>query len=197
LKLFGIVFADLLLSFIGMLIIILVLTMMLPKEDATNKKSDLYLGSVCAEISWPDDHDTDLDVWGQSPDDETPVGYSNLHGKNLSLFRDVLGWTYNPSHRNFEVMCADHIVAGEWTFNVSYFSDHENKKQPVEVTMTLSFKRPQSGNEFWHAKYTLKEGEEKTMFNFRINENGQVIENSINSLNHPLRSVTPSTARGQ
>jgi hypothetical protein len=189
--LFGIIFSDVLISFIGLVFVLFLLVSLVPKGEMEKKSVDL--GSVCAEIVWPSDRDVDLDLWGKSPLENVAIGYSNPHGLNLSLFRDVLGWVNNPSHINLEIMCGNQLVAGEYIFNVSYFSNHNTSQpDPIEVTMTITIKNKIS-KEYYTGKYILTHaGEEKTMFAFRLDDNGILVPGSVNSLNHPLRDAKDS-----
>lgn len=188
LKYFGIILADVLITFCAFWMLQYFIVTLLPHEMSNQHKSDIALGNVCAEIDWDDNQNIDLDLWGKSPGDEWAVGYSDLHGANLSLYKDTLGWEFNPLHRNMEIMCGAEALPGEWTFNVSYFSDHDNLKRLAKVTMILTIKKSNGDLKIISpVEYTLKEGQEKTMFNFRLDDSGELIEDSVNSMDHPLR----------
>ena len=193
--LFGFAFSDTLINFIALLFMIFILTAIIPKHIDDNKERSIQIGKICAELSWDNERDVDLDLWGQSPTDSQPVGYTNKNGENLDLYRDVLGFTYNPSHQNLEIMCAKEVVPGEWTFNVNYYKNH-NDKDPknteIEATMVITVRSLGMGKsvntDLYSVKYVIKENEEKTMFDFRIGEDGKLIPDSINTLFKPLRN---------
>jgi hypothetical protein len=202
-ELFGIAFADIMISFAGFIFMLFVVVSLLPHKESDNDNS-VMLGSLCAELYWDNTRNVDLDIWGKSPKDEAPIGYSNMHGKGLDLYRDVLGFDNNPEHINMEILCTNKIYPGEYTFNVTYFSDHENlstsspnydinHKPRIDATMIIRLKgdSPSDGRtRTLKSVYTLNnESEEKTMFNFRVDNNGKIIESSINSVDKPLRNL--------
>lgn len=193
--LFGLVFGDTIVNVLAIFFLLFILVAIIPKHISDNKKAGPVLGTLCVELSWDNDRNVDLDLWGKSPTDETPVGYSNMHGLNLDLYRDVLGFLYNPSHQNLEVMCSKELVQGEWVFNVSYYKNHDDtdpKNAAVEATMTITFNRNAMGGgvdkEFYTTKYTVHIAEEKTMFDFRLDKEGKIIAGSMNTLDQHLRS---------
>jgi hypothetical protein len=192
--LFGIAFADVLISFSAFLFMLFILFAILPhkKMDTEAVNDNDKLGKVCAELIWDNNRDVDLDLWGQSPVDKKPVGYSNMHGNGLDLYKDVTGFTNNLEHLNMEVMCANKTYPGEWTFNVSYFSDHgrldPNNKPDINATLFVKIFKEGSWKVLKSQHLFTYEKEEKTMFDFFIGENGLLEENSINSVDKPLRN---------
>jgi hypothetical protein len=188
-NLFGIAFSDVLVSFISIFLVLFVLVAIQPRSEKVNKDQD-SLGSICAEITWPQSRRVDLDLWGASPLETFSVGYSNMHGENLDLYRDSLGTTIDDP--NIEVMCAKKIVPGEWTFNVNYFSDHESGTHDSNITIKMKLRVQPHGKEMeeFEAIYdNLANGEEKTMFDFRVDETGSIIKSSINSKFRHLRGI--------
>jgi hypothetical protein len=195
-SLFGIAFSDTLLSMLGVIFLVFAFIIMIPHNPETPSMQ----GQLCVEISWDNGRDVDLDLWGKSPAEKVAVGYSNMHGENLDLFRDCLGFNSNPTHQNMELMCAQKIVPGEWTFNVSYYGDHAlptgATDSPIDVTMVVRYKKVGVNSKSSASLITktatyhlTKSGQEKTMFDFVIDKNGDIIENSINSMQHLLRDV--------
>ena len=192
-KLFGYVLADVMVSFAAFVFMLFVVVSMVPHSE--NNNDGVMLGSLCAEIYWPNDRDIDLDIWGKSPKDGKPIGFSNMHGGGLDLYRDVIGFQNNLEHLNMEIECTNKIIPGEYTFNIYYFSNHETQasspafgKFPngtVEATMIIRLKGASvSDGRFktMRGVHTFtKENQEKTMFNFRVGEDGKIIDSSINS----------------
>lgn len=187
--LFAVVLADAMVAMATFFAVCFIITSLQNISD----NGEIQLGSICAEISWPNDRDVDIDLWGHSPGDGNVVGFSNMHGRNLNLYRDVLGFNMNPSHIMMEIECSNEIIPGEWTFNVHYYSNHESSPPDlsVPVQMTIRLRSAKSGvrNQTFTGKYVLsKEGEEKTMFDFVIGSDGNLIESSINSRQKPLKA---------
>jgi len=183
---FGIAYSDTLITILSIFLALFILVAMLPKNEKPVTNTSL-IGKICAELSWDDDRDIDIDLWGKSPDDK-PVGYSNNHGKILDLYRDVLGFFRNPSHRNLEIMCAQTLQPGEWTFNAHYYNNHENNKSPVKITTVITiFPKEGQNRILTRSEYLNEIGEEKTLFDFRLDNNGVLENNSINNIFKPLR----------
>lgn len=206
-EMFGVVLSDTLISVLGMMVILLVLMMVVP--HATPKDARV-LGTLCAELSWPNDRDVDLDLWGKSPDDRGSVGFTNMHGKTLHLFRDILGFHLNPSHMMYEIQCANELVPGEWTFNAVYFKQHDNDDisatnkphppvpMPIKARMTITFSQFANSagtsvnivpdKTIITKEFELEtEGEEITVFDFVIDSDHHLIQNSVNTAYRPLR----------
>ena len=188
-SLFGVALSDLFISLFFMIWCLFYLMTLQPKTHSVDEGEKL--GKLCVELSWDDSRDIDMDLWGKSPTDKVAVGYSHTHGDNLDLYRDVLGFTNNPSHVNMEFMCAKKVSPGEYTFNVSYFSTHGDKKGPVVVTMVIKYAKYGSTEQFYRATFSPIPGQEKTMFNFYIDENLNIDESTINSRDIKLRDAKP------
>ena len=67
-------------------------------------------GNVMVEARWPDQLDTDVDLWVQAPGD-VPVGYSNKGGAVFNLLRDDLG-RRGRDRLNYEVSYSRGMPAG-------------------------------------------------------------------------------------
>jgi hypothetical protein len=150
------------------------------------------IGVMCVELSWPE-RNIDLDLWGHSPKDPDTVGYSNMHGNNLNLIRDVIGYSGNPTHQMLEMQCADQLTPGEYVFNVHYFANHESElasvteptdpRFTIEATMLVRIRNPNSKGDIdsFMTKFTLtKVKQEKTMLRFVVTSDGKVDHASIN-----------------
>ena len=182
-RLMGIAFADIMVSFAAYLFVLFILIAIQPHTKDTLQIS--MPGRLCAEIFWDNNRDIDLDLWGKSPIDAHATGYTNMHTRGLDLFKDVLGFQDNPEHINMEIMCANKIYPGEWDFNVQYYSNHEkvvSGNQSVKVTMFIRiFKGKDGTSRVLKAETTVLPAEEKTMFRFVVNENGDIETGTINS----------------
>lgn len=187
---FGIVLSDTLIQYL--LIVMCLFTIILLQPHGKKISDSHMLGAICVELSWPNERDVDLDLWGHSPGSPNTVGYSNMHDEHLNLYRDVTGFNHNPTHNMIEVMCSDQIIPGEWTFNVHYFTNHESTgsmpddpRNAITATMMVTIhydnKSIQSNERFMGTFTLTKVTQEKTMFDFIIGSDGKLIKDSINS----------------
>lgn len=200
---FGIAFSDVLVTVLSVIFMIYMLVAMLPHNEKPPEIKNSLQGDLCVEMSWPNDRDVDLDLWGRSPDSQgaktVPNGYSNLHGPVLDMFRDVLGFSNNPAHLNIEIMCATVLYPGEWTFNVNYFEDHDftNKDHTIKVMMVVRIRKDHGRDKLLNRTVTLDQlGQEETMFDFKIDPDGNIEDDSINFLFQPLRSGAKTSRAG-
>lgn len=187
-KLFGIILFDMMVQYAAIILFLFVALTFLPHKESDGS---VMAGRVCAELYWDNNRNIDIDLWGTDPVDKEPIGYSNMHGRGMDLFRDVIGFSFNPEHINMEIMCSNRITPGEWTFDVSYYSDHEvttpNHDSSVDAVVIIRLKNKNGGEIVKKATWRLThEKEDKTMFNFIIDKNGDIVENSINTVNKYL-----------
>ena len=150
-------------------------------------------GNVMIEARWPDQLDTDVDLWVQAPGD-VPVGYSNKGGAVFNLLRDDLGQQLDLSGLNYESSYARGIVPGEYTVNVHLYRNRAGVALvPVTVVVSTKARSADPSRQVLMTKLELDhEGQERTVFRFKLDENGQVVAGSVNSLQRPLRSGTKS-----
>ena len=150
-------------------------------------------GNVIIEARWPDQLDADVDLWVQGPGD-VPVGYSNKGGKLFNLLRDDLGTRDDVSGINYEVSYSRGIAAGEYTANVHLYRNESNVL-PVQVKVVASVKRTtqESARQILVSDVALtKEGQELTVFRFRLDAKGDLVAGSVSTLQRPLRSLGQS-----
>ncbi len=147
-------------------------------------------GNVVIEARWPDDLDTDVDLWVQGPGD-VPVGYSNKGGKLFNLLRDDLGTRDDVSGINYEVSYSRGIVAGEYTVNVHLYRNSSGKLPiPVKVVASVKPSVKESARQILVSDAQLqKEGQELTVFRFRLDAAGNLVPGSVTNLQRPLRSL--------
>jgi hypothetical protein len=194
---FLLVLSDTFLSFLAVVLCIVVLLML---QDHAKKHPPALntTGALCVELTWPQ-RDVDLDLWGHSPGDPDTVGFSNMHGKDMNLLRDVIGFNGNPTHTMLEMICADRLVPGEWIFNVHYFANHEDElkgtpaddpRKAIKATMFVRVKNENTKADLdsFIGEYTLTyEKQEKTMFRFIVKEDGTIDHDTISSQDKPLK----------
>jgi len=146
-------------------------------------------GNVIVEIRWPDELNTDVDLWVEAPGD-IPVGYSNKGGMVFNLLRDDLGLHADFSGLNYEVSYSRGTPAGDYTVNLHLYRDLSGSL-PVPVTVVVSVKPSpeQAAKQILATKVALKrEGQEMTAFRFALDESGRLVRGSVNDLPRPLRA---------
>ena len=186
----GTVFRDvIMLALAGFVaIVILMLPHLNPKGQAAVQDVQAP-GNVIVELRWPDDMDTDVDLWVQAPGD-VPVGYSNKGGAAFNLLRDDLGRRADATELNYEVSYSRGVIGGEYTVNVHLYRN-TSRKYPVPVTVVTSVKKSaeESARQILASKLDLqREGEEVTVYRFRLSEAGALVAGSVHSLHKALRS---------
>ena len=146
-------------------------------------------GNVIVEARWPDELDSDVDLWVEAPGD-VPVGYSNKGGAIFNLLRDDLGQRADATGINYEISYARGVVAGEYTVNLHLYRNAA-RSLPIPVTVVTSVKKTPEGR----AKQLLasqielgREGEELTVYRFKLSETGDLVPGSVHNLQHDLRA---------
>jgi len=146
-------------------------------------------GNVIVEVRWPDELDSDVDLWVEAPGD-IPVGYSNKGGAFFNLLRDDLGKRADATGMNYEVSYSRGIPAGEYTVNIHLYRNAANVF-PIPVTVVTSVKKSpkESARQLLATKIELiREGEELTVYRFRLSEDGSLVPGSVHSLQRNLRA---------
>jgi hypothetical protein len=186
----GIVFRDLItLALCGFVVcVVLIMPHINPPVTKTAEGTDPP-GNVIVEVRWPDEIDSDVDLWVEAPGD-VPVGYSNKGGVIFNLLRDDLGRRADATGMNYEVSYSRGIVAGEYTVNVHLYRNTADIF-PIPVTVVTSVKKAakDSARQLLASHVELtREGEELTVFRFRLNEDGDLVPGSVHSLQRKLRA---------
>jgi len=190
-----IVFRDLIMLMLSgfVTVAVLMLAHINPKAAAATAKDSAAPGNVLVEANWPPDLDSDVDLWVQAPGD-VPVGYSNKGGAVFNLLRDDLGKQLDLSGLNYESAYSRGIVPGEYTVNLHLYRNRAAVAD-VPVTIVVSSKPnvDAPAKQILMSKIDLtREGEERTVFRFKLTESGAIVPGSVNSLPRPLRSGAKS-----
>jgi hypothetical protein len=109
----------------------------------------------------------------------------------FNLLRDDLGHTNDPSDVNLETAYTRGIPAGEYTVNVHFYRQ-KSVNAPVTVNVVARVKADSNGsirNLVSRAVTLDHQGRELTAFRFRLTPQGKLVEDSITTLQRPLRSV--------
>ncbi len=184
------VFRDvIMLALVGFVALVI---LMLPHIHPPGAKASDQIappGNVIVEIRWPDQIDADVDLWVQAPGDQ-PVGYSNKGGKVFNLLRDDLGNRNDATGLNYESSYSRGIAAGEYTVNLHLYRDSA-RVYPVPVTVVTSVNRDQQEHtrQLLASKVMLsREGEETTVYRFKLTAAGELVPGSVHSLFKELRT---------
>jgi len=190
----GTVFRDVIMlalaGFVAM--VILLLPHLNPKGEDAQAGTEPP-GNVIVEVRWPDQLDTDVDLWIEAPGD-VPVGYSNKGGAIFNLLRDDLGRKADATDLNYEVTYSRGIPPGEYTVNVHLYRNSA-RVLPVPVTIVTSVKRApaERARQLLASNVELvHEGQELTVYRFRLSEKGDLVPGSVHSLQRELRTWRPS-----
>jgi hypothetical protein len=186
----GTVFRDVsMLALAGFIAMVLLLLPHLNPPGQAAQESTQPPGNVIVEARWPDGLDADVDLWVEAPGD-VPVGYSNKGGVIFNLLRDDLGERADATGINYEISYARGIVAGEYTVNVHLYRNSAGRL-PIPVTVVTSVKKTPQGR----AKQLLasqidlgREGEELTVYRFKLSEAGDLVPGSVHHLQRNLRA---------
>ncbi|MFW6076917.1 MAG: hypothetical protein ACOC71_04130 [Hyphomicrobiales bacterium] len=186
----GTVFRDftmlMVLGFVAM--VIWLLPHINPPESAADYTPP---GNVVVAIHWPEG-DTDVDMWVTGPGQSAPVGYSNKSGELFNLLRDDLGKP--DEERNYENGYSRGIPAGEYIVNVHCYRCPE---VPVEVDVEVQLSGDDESKGMTPVATTTLEldrnGDERTALRFRLDANGEVEPDSLNSVFRPLREAGASS----
>jgi hypothetical protein len=186
----GTVFRDVIMlalaGFVAM--VILLLPHINPPGRATQENTQPP-GNVIVEVRWPDELDCDVDLWVEAPGD-IPVGYSNKGGVIFNLLRDDLGRRADATGMNYEVSYSRGIVAGEYTVNVHLYRNAAGVF-PIPVTVVTSVKKSpkESARQVLASNIELgREGQELTVYRFKLSEEGDLVPGSVHSVQRNLRS---------
>ena len=186
----GTVFRDvIMLALAGFVAMVLLLLPHLNPPGEAAKENTQPPGNVIVEVRWPDELDSDVDLWVEAPGD-IPVGYSNKGGVIFNLLRDDLGRRADATGMNYEVSYSRGIPAGEYTVNVHLYRNAANIF-PIPVTVVTSVKKSakDSARQLLASKIELvREGEELTVYRFKLSEEGDLVPGSVHSLQRNLRA---------
>ena len=186
----GTVFRDVvMLALAGFVVLVIMLLPHLNPPGAKTADDTTPPGNVIVEVRWPDEIDADVDLWVQAPGD-IPVGYSNKGGAAFNLLRDDLGSRVDATGLNYETSYSRGIVPGEYTVNLHLYRN-PSRTYPIPVTVVTSVKRRAdlAARQLLASKVQLaREGEEMTVYRFRLTEAGALVAGSVHSLDKPLRA---------
>ena len=190
----GTVFRDvIMLALAGFVAMVILMLPHLNPQAEHVKASTEPPGNVIVEVRWPDGLDTDVDLWVEAPGD-IPVGYSNKGGAIFNLLRDDLGRKADATDLNYEVSYSRGIPPGEYTINVHLYRNSAGIV-PVPVTVVTSLKKAatERARQLLASEVELvRQGQELTVYRFRLTEKGDLVAGSVHALQRDLRDRRPS-----
>ena len=128
-------------------------------------------GNVIVEMFWDKAIDADVDLWVQGPGD-VPVGYSNKSGSIFNLVRDDLGKSGDPNSMNYEVSYGRGHWPGEYVVNAMLYRSRDHKfPVPAQIKVSLQNQQGQVRQALQSNVELTFEGQETTVFRFRMDEN--------------------------
>ncbi len=171
-------------------VVIIMLAHIRPEAQASaTAEAATMPGNVMIEAHWAGDLDTDVDLWVQGPGD-VPVGYSNKGGGLFNLLRDDLGKQMDLSGQNYEVSYTRGLLPGEYTVNLHLYRNlSEAGAIPTRVVVSSRAETNSPTRQLLTSTIDLtREGQERTVFRFRLAADGQLVPDSVHALYKPLRS---------
>ena len=184
------VFRDvIMLALVGFVALVIIMLPHIQPPGAETTGEVAAPGNVIVEVRWPDEIDADVDLWVQAPGD-IPVGYSNKGGAVFNLLRDDLGKRADVTGLNYETSYSRGISPGEYTVNLHLYRN-PSQTFPVQVTVVTSVKRDtqERAEQLLASKVLLlRDGEETTVYRFRLTKEGELVAGSVHSLFRELRS---------
>ena len=149
-------------------------------------------GSLIVDIHWDDKIDADVDLWVQAPGD-VPVGYSNKSGMIFNLVRDDLGHSGDPVSMNYEIAYGRGLWPGEYAVNAHLYRSVDGHF-PIPVRATVSVHDPDGDvRKILESTADLTFlGQESTIFRFKLDEKGSLVQGSLNRFHKSLRTAQAS-----
>ena len=166
----ALVFRDLLLLLALLMLTLVVLLIPLIKVKTETSRIEKPAGDMIAEIVWPSDSPTDIDLWIEAPNGEK-VGYSMPYGKIFNLVRDDLGRDVDFSGLNYEFTFSRGIPDGHYRASIVYYSDNNQGKEPVDVRVSIRHRKDRLMIVIYEAVIRLDHpGQEKSVISFEMQD---------------------------
>ena len=183
---YGTVFRDvILLALIGFVAMVIMLLPHIKKttEEAKDHKAP---GNVIVEMHWPSDLPYDVDLWVKAPG-EQPVGFWNQGGRIFNLLRDDLGGEGDATKENYEVSYSRGIESGEYVVNIHMYGPlPRGVTIPVTVVVSVRQKFDTTRQLLQTAVNLYYRNQEETAFQFRLTNEGDLVDGSVSTLRRPL-----------
>lgn len=193
------VFRDII--FLALAGFVAVVIMLLPHVNPPKQLDEQDIpppGNMMVEMFWEDEYDIDVDLWVKAPKDKV-VGFSTKSGQLFDLLRDDLGHTSDITNRNYEIALTRGVIAGEYIVNVMLYNIKTSSEAlPIEVLVVVSMKKKRKSKlvKLLKTTITLYENEEEvTAFSFKLDQNLNLINDSVSKIYRPLAKKRNLTTR--
>ena len=168
----SVVFRDLLilLALLMLTLVVLLIPLINVEQEAPQTEIEKAAGDLIAEIVWASDSPADIDLWALAPSGEK-VGYTMPYGKIFNLVRDDLGRDVDFSGLNYEFTFSRGIPDGSYRFSIVYYSDNGQGNVPVDVRVSIRYRRGRLMIPVYEDKLTLEyPGQEKSVISFEMRD---------------------------
>jgi hypothetical protein len=188
-------FRDMLFLLVFMYLLIGGIALAHVHKKAEESKGAQPPGNVIVELRWAPEIDADVDLWVQGPGD-VPVGYSNKGGAIFNLVRDDLGHNGDPNSMNYEVAYGRGRWPGEYVVNAHLYRSAD-RKFPIPITAAVSVQGADGQvREIVRSATELSfQGQEVTVFRFRLDEQSEMAAGSLNRLHKDLRAAASGAVK--
>jgi len=162
--------------------------LLLPHVKAAKTEAEDYKppGNVIVEIHWPKEMPYDVDLWVQGPN-SGPVGFWNKGNEVFNLLRDDLGVEGDATELNYEVSYTRGIFAGEYTVNAHMYGPiPPGTIVPVRVVVSVRTKFEDTKQLLQTSVNLTRMNEERTAFRFKLTKEGDLVPDSVTTLQRPL-----------
>ena len=185
----GTVFRDVtLLALIGFVAMVV---MLLPHLNRAEEEPQDHRapGNVIVEIHWPEEMPYDVDLWVRAPRD-VPVGFYNQGSEHFNLLRDDLGDEADATGLNYEITYSRGIPAGEYIVNVHMYGLlPPGLRIPVKVVVSVRKQYDVARQILQTTVNLVRRNQEETAFRFRLDEEGELVEESVTTVRRRLVTV--------
>jgi len=142
-------------------------------------KNDTHAGQLIVQLYWDNKIDADVDLWVQGPDLQA-VGFTNRTGKVFDLLHDHRGFHVENDWSNTEYSVARTLPAGKYTINAVMFSSWDGVF-PVHVWTIVTEIKGDMSKVLLRSDGELNiNKEETTLVNFRLDDTGNIVPDSVN-----------------
>jgi hypothetical protein len=158
-----------------------------PKTDEETRGQ----GTLIFETYWNDDYNTDVDTWVKTPLDTAGVGYSRKQGSIAALLVDDTGThsSIDKSGRNREFISTQGLEVGTYSVSAHLFrTGTAVLPMDVKLVVTMSKEGKSAIQLFVVNIKLLKQCQEKVFINFDLDEEGNLIPDSVHHTHKPIRS---------
>ncbi len=188
-------FRDMLFLLVFMYLLIGGIALAHVHKKAEESKGAQPPGNVIVELRWAPEIDADVDLWVQGPGD-VPVGYSNKGGAIFNPVRDDLGRGGDPNSLNYEVAYGRGRWPGEYVVNAHLYRSADSKF-PIPITATASVQGADGQvHEIVRSATELSfQGQEVTVFRFRLDDKSEMAEGSLNRIHKDLRAAASGVVK--